>query len=168
MRILETAPPSVKHTLAAAAAGGPGAAVTRRALMRYNRGTNIMFQSNGFRKRLRKIDSSVDRDDGPRRIDEIRGAFSASLSFLPEPMRAELFDHFSAKYRAEASSYTVDDALFLGDVIDLFSGAYDDEQDPLDAEDWDFVKDIIDENALELDMDTINYVMKLVVDKGAL
>lgn len=127
-----------------------------------------MFQSSGFQKRLRKIDSSVDRGDEQRRIDEIREAFSASLSSLPEPMRAELFDHFSGKYRADESSYTVDDAIFLGDVIDLFTGTYDDERDPLDREDWDFVKDIIDENALELDMDTINYVMKLVVDKGAI
>jgi hypothetical protein len=127
-----------------------------------------MFQSSGFLKRLRKIDSSVDRGDEQRRIDEIRDAFSASLSSLPESMRAELFDHFSSKYRADESSYTVDDAVFLGDVIDLFTGGYDDERDPLDADDWDFVKDIIDENALELDMDTINYVMKLVVDKGAI
>jgi len=127
-----------------------------------------MFHSSGFQKRLRKIDSSVDRGGEQRRIDEIRDAFSASLSALPEPMRAELFDHFSSKYRADESSYTVDDAIFLGDVIDLFTGAYDDERDPLDADDWDFVKDIIDENALELDMDTINYVMKLVVDKGAI
>jgi hypothetical protein len=142
--------------------------VTNRGLMQYDRGTIIMFHSSGFQKRLRKIDSSVDRGDEQRRINEIRDAFSASLSSLPEPMRAELFDHFSSKYRADESSYTIDDAIFLGDVIDLFTGAYDDERDPLDADDWDFVKDIIDENALELDMDTINYVMKLVVDKGAI
>jgi hypothetical protein len=83
-------------------------------------------------------------------------------------MQAELFDFFSRKYRADDDTYTVDDALFLGEVIDLFTGEYNEETDPLDAEDWDFVKDIIDENALELDMQTVNYVMKLVVDKGAL
>lgn len=142
--------------------------MTNPGLMQYDRGTSIMFHSSGFQKRLRKIDSSIDRGDEQQRVDAIRDAFSASLSSLPEPMRAELFDYFSSKYRADESGYTVEDAIFLGDVIDLFTGAYDDERDPLDADDWDFVKDIIDENALELDMDTINYVMKLVVDKGAI
>lgn len=127
-----------------------------------------MFQSSAFQKQLRKIDSTAADKDEDRVVEEVRSAFEHSLSFLPEPMQAELFDFFSRKYRADASSYTVDDALFLGEVIDLFTGEYDDEKDPFDSEDWDFVKDSIDENALELDMQIVNYVMKLVVDKGAL
>lgn len=127
-----------------------------------------MFQSSAFQKQLRKIDSTAADKDEDRVVEEVRSAFEHSLSFLPEPMQAELFDFFSRKYRADASSYTVDDALFLGEVIDLFTGEYDEEKDPFDSEDWDFVKDSIDENALELDMQIVNYVMKLVVDKGAL
>jgi len=127
-----------------------------------------MFQSSAFQKQLRKIDSSAADKDEDRIVEEVRSAFEHSLSFLPGPMQAELFDFFSRKYRADAASYTVDDALFLGEVIDLFTGEYDEEKDPLDSEDWDFVKDSIDENALELDMQLVNYVMKLVVDKGAL
>lgn len=127
-----------------------------------------MFQSTAFQKRLRKIDAGATKQDEEQLIEEVRSAFESSLSFLPGPMQAELFDFFSRKYRADTASYTVDDALFLGEVIDLFTGEYDEEKDPFDREDWDFVKDSIDENALELDMQLVNYVMKLVVDKGAL
>jgi hypothetical protein len=127
-----------------------------------------MYQSHAFQKRLRKLSSRGAPQGYEEFLDTVRSAFGTSLSFLPEPMQAELFDYFSRKYRAEEEAYTVDDAFFLGEVIDLFTGDYDEESDPLDTEDWDFVKDVIDENALELDMQLVNYVMKLVVDKGVL
>jgi len=127
-----------------------------------------MFQSHAFQKRIRKIDSKAGTNDQQEVLDEVRSAFDNSLSSLPEPMRAELFDFFSQKYRADPETYSFDDALFLGEVIDLFTSEYNDETDPLDNEDWEFVKDIIDENALELDMELINYVMKIIVDKGVL
>ncbi|MFO8065031.1 MAG: hypothetical protein R6V29_10445 [Spirochaetia bacterium] len=127
-----------------------------------------MFQSHAFQKRIRKIDSNIGADDQQRVLDDVRSAFDASLPYLPEVMRAELFDFFSQKYRADAERYTVDDAVFLGEVIDLFTSEYNEEADPFDTEDWEFVKDIIDENALELDMELINYVMKRIVEKGIL
>lgn len=129
-------------------------------------GTIIMFQSRTFQKQLQKIDASGESTE--RFLDDVQAAFASTLPFLPEPMQAELFDFFSRKYRADEEHYTLDDALFLGEIVDLFTGEYNEETDPLDDEDWDFVRDVIDENALELDMQTVNYVMKLVVDKGAI
>lgn len=136
--------------------------------LRYDQPTTIMFQSHTFQKRIRKIDSKSGAEDLQQVLDDVRSAFDSSLSSLPEPMRAELFDFFAGKYRAEADVYRFDDAVFLGEIIDLFTGEYNDETDPLDTEDWEFIKDIIDENALELDMELINYVMRLIVEKGVL
>ncbi len=54
----------------------------------------------------------------------------------------------------------------LSDMVDLFHLNYNDGYNQLDQDDWVFLKDLVNVWALEMDMDTVTYVMQLVVDAG--
>jgi hypothetical protein len=100
--------------------------------------------------------------------EQVRTTFDLSLAGLPADMRADIFayliDHFPDRQGEfpELLDYTT----YMGDVIDLLNEEYDEDNDPLYAEDWEFVRDSVSDFAGDLDMKLLNYVMGLVVAKG--
>lgn len=56
----------------------------------------------------------------------------------------------------------------LADLVDLLWMEYDGDADPLERQDWEVVRDVVDEYAPELEMDLVQYVMERVVEHRAL
>jgi len=94
---------------------------------------------------------------------EMQRAFSAAAPPVPDAMSEEIFEYF---FQRAPEGDTQAAAALLGDVADLLGAEYDEQADPLAPEDWEFMKEVVSEYAAELDMDLVNYVMKLVVAHG--
>ena len=82
-------------------------------------------------------------------------------------MVEELLDHFSADLTTGEGETPFDRCRKLGDVMDALHEQYDTENDPLTTEDWSVLGGVISDNALDLDMELVTYVMKLAVEHKA-
>jgi hypothetical protein len=129
-----------------------------------------MLPSDRYLKRLRKIRKHASETSSAEIRDEVADAFRDSLSGLPEGVSEDLFQHFFFKRVApDAEPLQIIDRLeLLGDAVDLFHGEYGAGADPFDEEDWHTFRDVVSEYAHDMDMDVVNYVMKLVVEKRML
>jgi len=59
-----------------------------------------------------------------------------------------------------------DSAFILSDVVDLFNGEYDENNDPLEEADWIYVRTVVNSCADEMDLEIVTYIMRLIVDRG--
>ena len=107
-----------------------------------------------------------------RRIKKKRGWDDADgiASELMSVMTSLLGD--PAPMAEETAAYFLgggidDEALYKSDeVLELFDGSWRPEGSILDNDDWDFLRDLVNVWAGELDMDVVTSVMRAVVDRG--
>ena len=125
-----------------------------------------MFVSQRFLGRLAKLRKAHREDPLDEQMRLVHDAFCGMLTGFPEQMVEEVFELVTDRIieRSDDAAIFVDEARYLADVADLLTAQYDEENDPLHPDDWELVGDIVNDYALDLDMDTVNYVMKLVVD----
>lgn len=97
----------------------------------------------------------------------IRRAFIELNRHIPISILDALLDHFTAGLTEGPAGTPFDRCGTLGEVTDVLAEQYDEKADPLGREDWRVIGAIISDNALELDMEFVTYVMKLAVDHGA-
>lgn len=121
-----------------------------------------MFHSQRFiaqEDRLRKRTAS----DADRYISELEQLFRQSASHLPRGLTFDLFMHgIQSRETPDEQRQT------LGDLLDLVWLQYDDTADPLDENDWSAVRDIVDQYAMDLDMNLVQYVMERVMSHNAI
>lgn len=94
------------------------------------------------------------------RVEEL---FLRHAPALPGGMAAAVFTH-----AVETGEATEDLPQRLADLVDLLWMQYDDEADPLRREDWVVLRDLVDENAAELDLPLVQYIMERVVSHHAI
>ena len=59
-------------------------------------------------------------------------------------------------------------ALHLSAIIDIFDRAFDEDRTPLDEDEWELVRSLVNAASPEIDMGTLEYVMQVLMDHGAL
>ena len=125
-----------------------------------------MFVSQRFLGRLAKLRKEHRTDPLDRQMELVHEAFHGMITGLPETMVEEAYELVTDRIleRAEEGAVFIDEAKYLADVADLLTLQYDEEHDPLHPDDWELIGDLVNDYALDLDMETVNYVMKLVVD----
>ena len=104
------------------------------------------------------------------RIDLARAGFAGCLSGFPAGLVDDLFEYSHDKNAPllQADGTLPEYSERLGAMLDLFLQDYDKQGDPLSREDWEFVRESIDAFAVDMDMNVVNYVMALIVEKGIL
>ncbi|TVQ41113.1 MAG: hypothetical protein EA384_01180 [Spirochaetaceae bacterium] len=129
-----------------------------------------MYGSERFRRRLLKIPRTHPDASPEQRVDLARSGFAGCLSGFPEGLVDDLFEYFHDKNAPllQANATLPEYGERMGALLDLFLLDYDVQGDPLPREDWEFIRDSIDAFAVDMDMDVVNYVMALIVEKGAL
>ncbi|MFA7566023.1 MAG: hypothetical protein WCY01_03285 [Alkalispirochaeta sp.] len=121
-----------------------------------------MFHSQNFLAQERHLHKSHPPDsDGYFRA--LREALGRHLSQFSDEMVSDTFDFAIAR-----GTDTAEAIQLMADIIDLLWMQYDDQNDPFVIQDWEYVRELINENATELDMDLVQYVMERVVDHGAI
>ncbi len=121
-----------------------------------------MFRSQNFlaqEQHLHKIHEPG--SDGY--LTALREILARHLSRFSDELVADIFD-----YAVGRKSETSESARLIADIIDLLWMEYDDHNDPFSLPEWEYVRDLINENALDLDMDLVQYVMERVVEHNAI
>jgi hypothetical protein len=129
-----------------------------------------MHPSERFLGKLRHIKKQGDELEPDSLRAQVWDAFHHSLSGVPPEMAEELFEYFYDRAVPDETPFyvAVERLSLLGDVVDLFYADYDDEADPLAESDWIALRDIVSSYAVTLDMELVNYIMKRVLDHGAI
>jgi hypothetical protein len=124
----------------------------------------IMYRSDRFEREFHRILKEHNHDmNAPQVGTRAERLFASHLRGYPSPFVSELFAY--ALDRVEQGTAEV--SLF-GVIIDLLWRDYDDQGDPLSSQDWEFLRDLVDEYAGDLDMAAIQYIMERVVSHGAI
>ena len=127
-----------------------------------------MYVSDKYNKHVRKIRSNSKDKPEERLLGEIREVYLANLNNLPVNMRHDLFNSFVQMYY-ESENQRQDIFVFaehLGGVIDLFNREYDDANTTMSDREWIVVRDLTDEFADDLDLETLTYVMNELLSGG--
>jgi hypothetical protein len=127
-----------------------------------------MYVSDKYHKHVRKIRSNSKDKPEERLLGEIREVYLANLNNLPVNMRHDLFNSFVQMYY-ESENQRQDIFVFaehLGGVIDLFNREYDDANTTMSDREWIVVRDLTDEFADDLDLETLTYVMNELLSGG--
>ena len=121
-----------------------------------------MFHSRSFITHVSKLKKHTGGDEASfvRALEE---QFTRQLSHLPADLTADMFGHCTTTRTSADEQIQV-----LADMLDLMHQQYDDDADPLTVEDWQALRDIIDQYALDLQMELVQYVMERVVSHRAL
>jgi hypothetical protein len=129
-----------------------------------------MFVSERFYKQLSKIRKNSPGKPEERLVAEVREVFFAALRDLPENMMHDLFNFYVALHYEKKDQDKDRDvygfADHLGAVIDLFNREYDEANGPLSQQEWLTVKELSDEYAEEIDLETLTYIMNLLLSAG--
>ena len=124
-----------------------------------------MFASERLLARLSRIRKENWQISAEEIESSVRQSFTGLLSGLPPGMPDEVFGQFwETVIRRNDDQPAVDRARYLADVVDLFCGQYDTDNDPLHPDDWEIVADLVNDFAMEMDMKAVTEIMALVVD----
>lgn len=121
-----------------------------------------MFHSRSFMAHAQKT-RKHHRDDPDAIERDLEAYFIRQVPQVGNELAADLFAHIW-----QSRSDFTDRTQSLGDILDLLFQQYDDETDPLTQEDWEVLRDSIDQHALDLDMSLVQYVMERVVAHHAI
>jgi hypothetical protein len=103
-------------------------------------------------------------------VEAVRGAFTQAVGKVPEYLCEAVFlrflDTFNRSGKAETDFVT--EAYSLGRYIDLFWMDYSDADGSFSPEEWGFLRDEVSASAGELDLDILTYIMRQVLEHGAI
>lgn len=125
-----------------------------------------MMSSKRYLTRLAKLRKEHRESPLEEQVELAGDAFRSLLAGLPGSMASDIFESVADRVQRRMSDEEIflDEARYLADVADLFCGAYDEEADPIHDEDWQLIGEIVNDYALDLEMETVNYVMRFVVE----
>ncbi len=128
-----------------------------------------MYPSQPYVKQLRRIAKEATALSPQEAEGRLREAFGRGLSGIPVELAEELFDFYLDRITADGSEAVypdlVDSFMHTAAVIDLFGRSYDDEADPLAADEWQFLAETVPDFAPDMDMQTLQYVMGHLVQR---
>ena len=127
-----------------------------------------MYVSDRYYKHVRKIRSNSKDKPKEQLLAEVREVYLAYLDNLPINMKHDLFNSFVEMYYGTENQYQdiFGFAEHLGGLIDLFNREYDDPNVTMSDREWIAVRDLTDEFAEELDIETLTYVMDQLLSGG--
>ena len=126
-----------------------------------------MFPSERFLARISKFRKSNRTEPVDTQIAMIRNAFIDMNRHLPASLLEGLIEHFTMHLAEGPEDSAFDRCEKLADVIDVLHEEYDNNNDPLDAEDWAPISEAVSDHADSLDMGFVTYIMMLAVDHHA-
>jgi hypothetical protein len=103
-------------------------------------------------------------------LEKLKQSFQSEMKDCPSGLNRQVFTYFLGPAGAspEITNDLVERAHKLGDVIDLFAGEYNDQNDDFTEEEWLFLKECASEYAEEMDMQVLTAVMSRIMDRGLL
>ena len=126
-----------------------------------------MFASERYFRQIDKIHKHAYQKPEDQIIAEIREAFFSILGSQPDALKRELFNFYVEDYYDNRDQYGdfFDRAEGLSRIVDLFNREYD-EGDSFSPDELDLLKALVNEHADTMDIDTLTFIMDLLLSKG--
>ncbi len=115
-----------------------------------------------FVEQIQKLQKKHSYAYSPAYEQDVRALFLRLLGGDKQIGR-ELFDHVLKEGRIGE-----EEILRLGDMVDLFTQDYDRNISSLGPEDWEFIKDLVNAWAAEMDLELVTSIMQEVLNEGLL
>jgi len=123
-----------------------------------------------FEQNLKSLKKRIFKEDFTNVTDQVRTLFTDSLRHLPKDLVNETFLFFRQDLESLEGNwdeYFAKTALLL-DAIELFNEEYDGNTSSLDQPFWQFLGESINDFAQEIDLELLEYLMKILVENKAL
>jgi hypothetical protein len=121
---------------------------------------------DALERRIRKLEKERIAEPAIMMV-RLRELFSQSVRTVPPRMLEEFFLQLVESYSGEKfDKEAFYDRLYA--AADLFSCDYDDRDSVLSFEEWKLVGELVSDYGVDIDDDTLTYIMSRVVDHGAL
>jgi hypothetical protein len=121
-----------------------------------------MLSSGLLFRRLEQILASG--SDSERKVTECHEAFIRLGDIEPEDLAEDLFSFFRDHIERDGTS--VECMRGLVTLADIWRQEYDPSADALETAAWEFLRDSVSAYGEEIDMDLLNYLVKIMVEKG--
>lgn len=127
-----------------------------------------MAGSDRFAKHLKKIRKETGFQYTTSSLDQLQKSFAISIGDIPEELKTEVYEYFFDQYGELLNRRQTIDMLAekLRSIVELFTFEFDSDDDSLSDDDWDFIKETVSDYALDLDDQTLTYIMRFVVERG--
>lgn len=107
-------------------------------------------------KRSRKVRGWENQEDIANDMKKLM----LKLLPIPQGMAEELADFYWSIPIDEATVYRAEE------ILEVFYAEWSEEETVLNDEDWDFLRDLVNAWALDMDMKVVNDVLRIVVEMG--
>lgn len=128
-----------------------------------------MAEYDRFNALIRIIHRKRGDDFENQVIENIHNAFVSCMPDLPENMKHDIAYYFeNACGEADIGNNV---ALLVGklrEVLYLIEGEYERAVETFTIAEWEYIKEIMDDFALELNQSRITYIMRQIVSRGLL
>jgi len=111
------------------------------------------------------------RDSGEaERLARVKPIFLTYIGHVPVALREELWEWYADRHVEGDPRFgdVMGLAVHLSGIIDIYDRAYDERRSPLDEDEWDLVHSLTNEGSPDMPMDTLEYVMQILMDRGRL
>ena len=120
-----------------------------------------------FDSLARHIAKNSGTKTGPEFLSDLHDAFVSCLPEIPENLKHDICYYFE-------SLVTGSDGVHAGpllvaklnEVLHLFEGEYDRVHETFTSSDWDYLKNVIDDFALDIDQQRLTYIMRQITSRG--
>jgi len=126
-----------------------------------------MIASEGYSRLIDRLKRSAGEKAEDRIMADVRDVFFSALSDLPDTAVHDLFNFYTDFYYSGQLRCTdvFEFGYHLGRVLDVLSGEYD-ERYPLETDDeWDAIREMVNEAADDMDLGTVTTVMNLLLER---
>jgi len=115
---------------------------------------------NDFDRSCRQLRKKYKYEFSEEFLEDLKHLFVRALG-QPEELTLELMDYC-------CPGETFEDELQerMGDIVDLFRLDLDENSSRLTQSDWEYLKDLVNSWAMDMDMDVVTYVMQHIVSQG--
>jgi hypothetical protein len=126
-----------------------------------------MAISDRFSRHLNKIRKETGFQLNTSSLEQVRKSFLFNIGDVPDELKVEMYEYFIEQYGENGEDRRTIDELAekLRAVVELFNFELNDEE-ALSDDDWDFIKETVSDYALDLDDETLTYIMRFVVERG--
>jgi hypothetical protein len=127
-----------------------------------------MVTSERFERDVRRALRAQERATEEERLAVVGSQFLLALPHIPEPLREELRTWYVDCFTSGDPRFPDLNALIfrLSAVIDIFDNAYDARRTPLDDDEWELIRTLVNVHSPEMKLSTLEYVMQLLMDRG--
>jgi hypothetical protein len=126
--------------------------------------------SERYQRDVRKALTALREGTEDQRRARVAPLVLPYVGHMPKLQREELWDWYVDRYSGGDPRFpdVMSLSVRLGVIIDVFDRAYDARRTPLDDDEWELVRHLANEGSPEMPMDTLSYVMQLLMDQGRL